>query len=43
MWPINVKKVDDIKQVMKYVDHGHQDFWTAILAWDTTSKVDQDE
>jgi hypothetical protein len=25
--PINVKKMDD-KQVMKYTDHKHQDFWT---------------
>jgi hypothetical protein len=23
---INVKKMDDIRQVMKYIDHGHQDF-----------------
>jgi hypothetical protein len=29
---INVKKMDDIKQVMKYIEHDHQEFWTAVLA-----------
>jgi hypothetical protein len=42
MCPINVIKVD-IKQVMKYTDHDHQDFWTAILAWETTNRGGQDE
>jgi hypothetical protein len=43
MCPINVKKMDDIKQVMKYVDHDHHEFWTCILAWETAGKEDQDK
>jgi hypothetical protein len=43
MWPINVKKMDDIKQAMEHNDHDHQDFWTAIEAWRTSSKEDRDE
>jgi hypothetical protein len=27
MCPVNVKKMNN-KQVMKYIDHDHQDFWT---------------
>jgi hypothetical protein len=38
--PINVKKID-VKEVMKYTEYGHQDFW--ILTWETTSKEDQGE
>jgi hypothetical protein len=34
---INAKKID-IKQAMKFIGHYHQDFWTAGLAWETTSK-----
>jgi hypothetical protein len=30
MCPIHVKKMNDIKQVMKYTDHNHQDFWIAM-------------
>jgi hypothetical protein len=41
MCPVNVRKID-IKQVLKYTDHDHQDFWTT-LAWETTGKEDQDE
>jgi hypothetical protein len=40
---INVKKMDDNKQVMKYIDHNHQDFWTSVVAWETTRKEDQDK
>jgi hypothetical protein len=43
MCPINAKKADDIKHVMKYIDHDHNDFFTSILEWETTSKDDQDE
>jgi hypothetical protein len=41
--PINVKSMYDIKEVMKYIDHHHKDFWTSILAWDTTSKENWDK
>jgi hypothetical protein len=43
MCPINAKKIDDIKQVTKYTDHNHKDFWSDIEAWETTSKEEQDE
>jgi hypothetical protein len=43
MCPINFKKMDGIKQIIKYIDHDHQDFWIFILAWETTSKEDQDK
>jgi hypothetical protein len=36
--PINVKKMNYIRHVMKYSDHNHQGFWTSILAWETTMK-----
>jgi hypothetical protein len=41
MCPLNVKKMNEIIQVMKYTDHDHQDFWTSPC--ETTSKEDQDE
>jgi hypothetical protein len=41
MCAVNVKKMNDIKQGMEYIDHGYQDFWTYVLA--ATGKEDQDE
>jgi hypothetical protein len=38
MCPVNVKKIDDIKQVMKYTDHKHKDFWIAVLAWEKPAR-----
>jgi hypothetical protein len=41
MCPTDVKQMNDTKEVIKYTDHSHQDFWT--FAWGTTSKEDQHE
>jgi hypothetical protein len=38
MCPINIQKMADIKQVMKYSDHDHHDFWTSILAWENNQQ-----
>jgi hypothetical protein len=44
MCAVMVKRMGDIKQAMEYyINHDHQDFWTSILAWDTTIKEDQEE
>jgi hypothetical protein len=42
MFPVNIKKMDDIKQAMKYIDNG-RNFWTSVLAWEAMSKEDQEE
>jgi hypothetical protein len=31
MCPTNLKRLDDMKQVMKYTDHDHQDFWISSM------------
>jgi hypothetical protein len=40
---INIKKMDDTKEAMKYTDHDQLEFYTSILAWRMISKNDQDE
>jgi hypothetical protein len=40
MRPINAKNMDGMEQVMEYTDHDHEGFWSATLAWETTSKED---
>lgn len=32
MFTVNFKNMDDIKQVQKFTDHNHQDFWNSRLA-----------
>jgi hypothetical protein len=34
--PVNVKKMENIRPVIKYTDHYHQ--VSGLLAWETTSK-----
>jgi hypothetical protein len=43
MCSINFRNMDDIKHVTKYADHDYHGFWTAIVAWETTSTEDQEE
>jgi hypothetical protein len=32
---LDVTKVNDMRKIMRYIDHSHQDFWN--LSWETTS------
>jgi hypothetical protein len=33
--------MDDIKQVMKYVDHNHQDFWTSSMGDEQKTRMNK--
>lgn len=40
--PINVKKMNDIRQILKYVEGEQLEFYYHISSWPTTNKIDDD-
>lgn len=41
--PINSKKIEDIKKVMKYISEDHKTFYDILITWPTTDKVQGDD
>lgn len=35
--PINIKKINDIKKVMRYIPDEHAEFWNDLCNWPTTN------